>query len=74
MRRTRLKGGGTRKRTISRKIVDINKVREFTMHPSQDGRVGSRTLRCVCNSCMEREWAKCVAKEWTGGEPKWERS
>ena len=59
-----------RKRGDSRTIDQILKVREMSFE--DDGIVGTRFLRCVCEKCYGRDRDKCVAKKWTGGQPKWE--
>ena len=51
-------------------IDQILKVREISF---KDGLVGTRFLRCVCAKCYGRDWDACVAKKWTGGQPKWEK-
>ena len=61
-----------RRGTRGIKIKNLKMVHQmFYKNVDGKGQVGTRTIRCVCDKCFERNFGECVARKWTGGEPTW---
>ena len=53
------------------KLANIKMVRQVFYREDTD-KVGTRFFKCFCTPCMQRNFAECLCKEWTKGEPTWQ--